>query len=101
MQIPISTQKSIKRSNIKSIQYVHVGMITKNKHENQHMYNDQPLLAFQTEILIAKFMQTNRKKSKQELNEIQKNLAKPWQKAKQLTFTPGLKQVVRFLDVER
>ncbi len=40
--------------------------------------------------------------SKQELYEIQQNLAKPLQKAKQLTCTPRLKQVVRFLeDVER
>jgi hypothetical protein len=48
----------------------------------------------QTEILIAKLMRTNKEKSEQELHEIQQNLEKPWQKAKQLTFTPGLKQVV-------
>jgi hypothetical protein len=73
-------------------------MITKNKHGSQHMCNDYPVPAFQTEILIVKLMQTKRENSEQELCKSQQSFAKPWQKAEQLTFTPGLKQVVRFLE---
>jgi hypothetical protein len=55
------------------------------------------LLAFQTEILIEKLMQNKRRKFKQKLCKIQQNLTKPWhfEKAKQLAFTPGLKQMGR------
>jgi hypothetical protein len=43
-------------------------------------------------------MLTKRENSEQELCKIQQSLAKPWQKAEQLTFTPGLKQAVILLE---